>query len=95
MIGDESPWLVNLILTISLLPIVIGSLGEHVGTRILGTAILLLVSCVTIYTLVGGQIIEPPRSANIDGDSVVGGTYDNPLAVHQSGEKTESTDEEE
>ncbi len=94
MIGDESPWLVNLIVTISLLPILVGSVGEHAGTETLLTAIGLLFLFVTTYTLLSGQIVDPPRPKNIDGESVVGKTYENPLAVHQSKEQTESADEE-
>jgi len=92
MIGEESPWLVNLIITISLLPILVGSVGEHAGTETLLAAIAVLFLCVTTYTLVSGQIVNPPRPKNVDAESVVGKTYENPLAVHQSGE--ESVDEE-
>jgi hypothetical protein len=86
MIGDESPWLVNFIITISLLPILVGSLGEHFGTETLVTTLLLMFLFVTLYTAISGQIVDPPRPKSVDGDSIVGKTYENPLAVHQSGD---------
>lgn len=85
MLGDEPTWLVNLIVTISIVPILIGSLGEHVGTETLLTTVGLLFLFVGIYTVVGGQIVNPPRP--IDSDAV-GPTYENPLAVHETGEAT-------
>ncbi|MFB6228519.1 MAG: hypothetical protein ABEH88_08160 [Halobacteriales archaeon] len=96
MIGDESPWLMNLIITISLLPILIGTLGEHVGTETMLLSICLLFLVVTLYTLIEGQIVDPPRPKNIDGELIAGATHENPLAVHQSeGGKGASEEEDE
>lgn len=93
MIGDEPTWLVNLIITIAILPILIGSLGEHVGTETLLTTIILLFLVVGVYTLISGQLVNPPRPKTTDGEGVVGPTYENPLAVHQTGDPSEGEDD--
>lgn len=92
MIGDEPAWLVNLIITISLLPILVGSLAEHVGTETLLTTLLLLFGLVGLYSIFGGRLVNPPRPEHTGESSIVKQKRTNPFAVHDSN-RTETTDE--
>lgn len=99
MIGDEPTWLVNLIITVALLPFLVGSLGEHVGTQTLLVAIGLLFLLVGMYTVAGGKLVDPPRPAPVSDDGPVRKTRTNPFAVHSerdegASESTESTENE-
>jgi len=91
MIGDEPNWLVNLIITIAALPIIVGSLAEHAGTEtLLGTLLLLFVT-VTVYTLLSGQFIDPPRPETSREGPVP--TRSNPFAVHAETEPEAAPEE--
>ena len=91
MIGDEPPWLVNLIITISLLPILVGSLAEHVGTETLLSTLLLVFVLVGLYSVFGGQLVNPPRPERTGEGPVLKQKRSNPFAVHAS-ETKETTE---
>jgi len=92
MIGDEPDWLVNLIITISVLPLIVGSVGEHAGTETLLIVIAGLFFLVGMYTLFSGQIVDPPRPEVTNEGAVP--QRSNPFAVHSDrGSPSESSDE--
>jgi len=97
MIGDEPGWLVNLIITVSVLPLIVGSVGEHAGTRTLLLVILALFLLVGLYTLFSGQIVKRP-GPRMSGDRPVP-RRSNPFAIHSedqlSAEPADDAEEEE